>query len=250
MTKSAPQRILVLGALSAIAQAVTRLHAQRGDHLLLVARQETRLAQNADDLRARGAAVDIFTADLSKIEDATALFNEWCEKLGGVDVIYLFYGTLGDQERAQADLGEAMRIITTNYTSAAAWSLLAGARLARQKAGALVVISSVAGDRGRQSNFVYGSAKGGLSLLVQGIAHRLAETGARAVVVKLGFVDTPMTDRMDKKGFLWAKPAGIASRIAQAAHKGPPIQYVPWFWRFIMLIIRFTPAVLFHKTKL
>ncbi len=250
MTKSAPQKILVLGALSAIAQAVARLHAERGDHLVLVARQEARLAQNAEDLRARGAKVDVAATDLSITQNAQAQFDGWLAELGGIDVVYLFYGYLGEQARAEADLAEAMRIITTNYTSAAAWSLLAAARLARQKAGALVVISSVAGDRGRQSNFIYGSAKGGLSLLVQGIAHRLADTGARAVVVKLGFVDTPMTDHMDKKGFLWAKPKGIAPRIVQAAHKGPPIQYVPWFWRFIMLIIRFMPAVLFHKTKL
>jgi NAD(P)-dependent dehydrogenase (short-subunit alcohol dehydrogenase family) len=114
----------------------------------------------------------------------------------------------------------------------------------------VVAITSVAGDRGRQSNFAYGAAKGGLSIFVQGLAHSLAPHGARAVSMKLGFVDTPMTDGMNKSGALWAKPAQVAVAIRRAADTGGPIQYAPTIWKFIMLVIRTVPSFVFHKTKL
>jgi NAD(P)-dependent dehydrogenase (short-subunit alcohol dehydrogenase family) len=114
----------------------------------------------------------------------------------------------------------------------------------------VVAVSSVAGDRGRQSNYAYGAAKGGLALYMQGLAHSLAPVGARAVVVKPGFVDTPMTDGMAKGGPLWARPEAIAKAIRSAASRGGPIQYAPGFWRMIMLAIRAVPAFVFHKTKL
>jgi NAD(P)-dependent dehydrogenase (short-subunit alcohol dehydrogenase family) len=115
------------------------------------------------------------------------------------------------------------------------------------------VIGSVAGDRGRRSNYVYGAAKGGLGILVQGIAHRLASSGARAVVVKPGFVDTPMTAAITKKGLLWAKPQRIAEIIIQASTpKAPrsPVIYAPYFWRWIMYVVRFMPNFIFHRTQL
>jgi decaprenylphospho-beta-D-erythro-pentofuranosid-2-ulose 2-reductase len=131
--------------------------------------------------------------------------------------------------------------------------MASAARLEAQGRGSLVVIGSVAGDRGRQSNYVYGAAKAGLATLVQGIAHRMAlraPKGARAVVVKPGFVDTPMTAGLKKGGPLWAQPEAIAAVVRKAADKGGPIVYAPWFWRFILLIIRLVPAPIFHKVRL
>jgi decaprenylphospho-beta-D-erythro-pentofuranosid-2-ulose 2-reductase len=112
------------------------------------------------------------------------------------------------------------------------------------------VIGSVAGDRGRQSNYVYGASKAGLGVLVQGLAHRLSRSGARAVLIKPGFVNTPMTAHIARKGLLWAQPAAIGQAILRAAVKGGPVAYAPFYWRGIMTIVRWVPAPFFHKTKL
>ena len=114
----------------------------------------------------------------------------------------------------------------------------------------LLVIGSVAGDRGRRSNFIYGACKGGLARLVEGIAHKLAPLGARAVIVKPGFVDTPMTASFEKKGLLWAKPEAVAEVIAKAAERGGPVVYAPAFWRWIMLVIRHLPTFVFAKLNI
>ncbi len=174
------------------------------------------------------------------------------DRLGGVDVVLLAYGVLGDQTKAEADPKEALDIIAANFSSAAAWCLEAANVLERQGRGKLIVIGSVAGDRGRASNYVYGAAKGGLAVLVQGIAHRLAKSGAAAVLIKPGFVDTPMTAHIARKGLLWAKPDAIGKTITSVAERTspPPIVYAPGFWRLIMAVIRATPSPIFHKTKL
>ena len=245
------QRVVVLGALSAIAEATARLLAGEGARFALVARNRDRLETMAADLRARGARdVHVFTEDLADTANASERFAAWRDALGGADAVLVFYGALGDQKACEEDPEAALRLIDVNFSSAAVWSQLSANALERADGGALMLISSVAGDRGRRSNYVYGAAKGGLSLLGQGIAHRLAGTGARCVVMKLGFVDTPMTDGMDKSGFLWARPDDVARSIVRAIHKGGPVQYAPWFWRFIMLAIRATPAFIFHRTRL
>jgi decaprenylphospho-beta-D-erythro-pentofuranosid-2-ulose 2-reductase len=247
------ERVIVLGALSAIAEATARIYAGRGAELLLAARNQARLAVLRDDLLARGARrCEVRSLDLAKVDDTAASLAGFVEALGGtVDAVFLFYGILGDQRADERDLAAARQRIRVNFESAAEWCLAAANQLERQKGGVLVAASSVAGDRGRQSNYIYGSAKAGLSVLVQGIAHRLAPSGARAVLVKLGFVDTPMTAHVEQKGALWATPADVAERLVKLADKpSRPVVYVPWFWRGIMLIIRNVPAAIFHKTRL
>lgn len=249
---SSGRRVVILGALSAIAVATARIYAGEGAKLLLVARNGERLDRIAADLRARGAAsVDTAAIDLAAdAANARQHLSGWIKTLGGLDQALLFYGYLGDQSAAQSDPEELSRILAVNFTSAAQWSEAIAAHYRKQNSGALVVISSVAGDRGRQSNYAYGSAKGGISLFIQGLAHSLAPTGAHATAIKLGFVDTPMTDGMDKSGPLWATPAQVAPMIHKAAEKGGPFHYGPWFWRWIMLIIRSVPAFIMHRTKL
>ena len=243
--------VVVLGALSAVGEATARLHAAEGARFLLVGRDETRLVQVAADLKARGAADCLCRSlDLADQADSYAAFDEMAEALGGVDYVYLFYGLLGDQRQAEEELSAARAILKVNFSSAAEWCLAAARRLERQGRGVLLVASSVAGDRGRQSNALYGAAKGGLTLLVQGLAHRLAPSGARAVSVKMGFVDTPMTDGFKKGGPLWASPDQVARAIRRSADGRRPLVYVPWFWRWIMLVIRLVPAPIFHRTKL
>src|SRR5262249_51006120 len=154
--------------------------------------------------------------------DARSELVAMTARLGGsVDAILLFYGTPGDPALAEQDLTEARRILTVNFTSAAEWCLVAAELLERQKAGLLVVAGSVAGDRGRQSNYVYGASKAGLGTLVAGVAHRLARSNARALLVKLGYVDTPMTDHMQTlRRPLFVKPDSVARSIKRAADRG------------------------------
>jgi decaprenylphospho-beta-D-erythro-pentofuranosid-2-ulose 2-reductase len=244
--------VVVLGATSGIAEATARLYAAEGAALALVGRRADRMTAMAEDLKARGAAsVDVHQADLAAAATPADDLARWAAARP-VAAVLLFYGVLGDQIRAEDDAAYAREVLTVDFTSAAAWSLAAARLLETQDSGALVVVGSVAGDRGRQSNYVYGAAKAGLGVLVQGIAHRLAlrKSGARAVLVKPGFVDTPMTDHLDKGGPLWASPEAVAKVVRAAADGGPPVRYAPGWWRFVMLAIRAAPSSIFHKRPL
>ena len=249
MTES-PKRVVILGATSAIAQAAARIWAEKGARLMLVGRNAERLEAIAADLKARGAALaEILAQDCAEAEPTAALARI-AEILGGLDVVLLAYGVLGDQAELERDPVAFADLLRVNFTSAAAWCQAAAAVLERQRSGALLVIGSVAGDRGRSSNYVYGASKAGLGVLVEGIAHRLARTGARAVVIKPGFVDTPMTAGVAKKGPLWARPEAVARTIVASADRGGPVVYAPAFWRPIMLAVRNVPSAIFHKTRL
>ena len=244
------KKIVVLGALSDIAEATCRLYASDGAEMVITGRNSDRLAAVGDDLRLRGASkvlaedVDLATAD------PAPLMAKWAEELGGVDLILLAYGMLGEQKLLEHDLKAAAALIDTNFRSAALWSLAAANYLESAGSGALIVIGSVAGDRGRQSNYLYGATKGGLGLLVQGLAHRLHGSGAKAILIKPGFVDTAMTAHIPNKGALWASPQKIATLIQKSAEGRKPIVYTPGYWRWIMTVIRSVPAAIFHRTKL
>lgn len=247
----ASNRVVILGALSAIAMATARIYAKEGAALVVVARNGERLAALAADLRARGAVkVEVAAMDLeAEAVRAADHIARWSDALGGIDHVHLVYGYLGSQDKASADTAELSRIVTSNYASAVHWCEAAANLFRKQKHGSLVAVSSVAGDRGRQSNYAYGAAKGALALYVQGLAHSLAGTGARAVTVKPGFVDTPMTDGLKKGGPLWASAEQVGKSLRRAADKGGPIQYAPGKWRLIMTVVRSVPAFIFHKTK-
>jgi short-subunit dehydrogenase len=254
--RTPPRRVVILGALSAIGEATARLYAAEGATLALAGRHAGRLRQVADDLLMRGAArCDMHVLDLGDC-DADIELDRMAQAFAGpVDAVLIFYGMLGDQQTGECDVTEQRRILCVNFNSAAEWCAAAANLLEAQDHGVLVAVSSVAGDRGRQSNYIYGAAKAGLTAYVEGIAHRLAPTKARAVAAKLGFVDTPMTAHIPKgtsKGIsLWAKPEAVARRIKAAADGGrAPVIYAPWFWRYIMLAVRLAPAIVFHRTKL
>lgn len=243
--------IAVFGANSAVGKAVARLHAQRGDRLLLLARNADKLNTVEQDLSARGAAqVESLAIDLA---DVTAQDQAW-EWLRShrqqVDRYYFFYGVLPDQKACESSATAALQALNTNFNSVVAWLTPIANELQANAGGELVVISSVAGDRGRQSNYVYGSAKGALSLFMQGLRNRLAPLGCTVLNVKPGFIDTPMTDGMDKSGALWAKPEQVARDIVVAADKGKDEIYTPWFWRYIMWIIKNIPEFVFKKLTL
>jgi decaprenylphospho-beta-D-erythro-pentofuranosid-2-ulose 2-reductase len=244
------KNVLVLGAASTIAEATCRIYAKEQAKFLLIGRDAERLEAIAADLRVRGASeVSVHAGDLTAIDPADVIAKS-SAKFGSLDIVLLAYGILGDQRECEQDLGAAAQLIDTNFRSAALWALAAANQLEKQHSGALVVIGSVAGDRGRQSNYLYGATKGGLGILVQGIAHRLAASGARAVLVKPGFVDTAMTAHIGGKGLLWSSPDKVAHLIHKAADGGKPIAYAPGYWRLIMTVIKSVPSAIFHRTKL
>jgi short-subunit dehydrogenase len=250
---AAPSGVLILGATSAIAEAVGRRLAGQGIRLGLIARDRMKLDAVAADLKVRGAAaVGVRVLDLAEAPSSAALEGLAAE-IGGADAVLIAYGWLGDQAEAEQDLDAAARILQVNFTSAALWALAAHQWLQRTagRAGLIAAIGSVGGDRGRKSNFVYGAGKGGLAVLMQGLAHRSALTdGPRAVVFKLGFVDSPMTAAFPKGGPLWASPDQAAKVIVDGLAKPKAIIYGPWFWRWIILIIRLLPEAIFNKADI
>ena len=243
--------ILIFGATSAIAQAVARRYAKRGARFFLVARNAERLATVAADLKARGAAeVETAAADLADLSRHASLVSQARTALGTFDRVLIAHGTLTDQKAAEADAAVMAREIGINFISAASLLTSIATVMEGQGKGAIAVIGSVAGDRGRQSNYVYGSAKAGLGAFVQGLRHRLARHGVNVTLVKPGFVDTPMTAGLAKGGPLWAQPAQVAADIEAAMERGAAMLYTPWFWRWIMLIIRSVPDAIFRRTRL
>jgi len=246
-----PPNVIIVGAVSAIAEAAAREWAKQHAHLVLFARNAANLGAVASDLRIRGATVSTIVADLVTA-DPQDLLTRAAGGLGVINVVLIAYGILGDHAGAERNFTEAQQIFETDFVSASAWCLATAALLETQRSGTLIVLGSVAGDRGRRSNYIYGAAKAGLATLISGIAHRLAGSGARAVLVKQGFVDTPMTAAFVKRGPLWAKPETMGKIIVRVANStlGSPVVYAPWFWRWIMYFIRFMPSPLFHRTKL
>ncbi|MBI1250544.1 MAG: SDR family NAD(P)-dependent oxidoreductase [Alphaproteobacteria bacterium] len=245
------RRVIILGAQSAIAEAAARRFAAEGSRFVLVGRDLARLNEIAADLRVRGAAAcEVEALDLVEARDPRGRMRAWVDTLGGISLVLIAFGVLGDQEEAERDLHALDRLLAVNFNAPAVWAATAAEIMMAQGGGTVMAIGSVAGDRGRQSNYAYGAAKAGIGVFMQGLAHRLAPSGARAVLVKPGFVDTPMTAGFAKGGPLWASPDQIGAAIWRAADKGGPIVYAPWFWRFIMLIIRAVPAFVIHRSKL
>lgn len=245
------QSIVVLGATSAVGQEVARLHAQRGENLILLARNESALATVRDDLIARGAnSAHMIPADLADLATHAGLHN----RIHGLDPkparYYVFYGVLPDQKETEESADAALASINVNFNSVVSLLTPIVLQMEQQGSGELVAVSSVAGDRGRQSNYTYGAAKGGLSLWMQGVRNRLSDAGCTVLNVKPGFIDTPMTADIEKGGPLWAQPADVARDIVKAADKGKSEIYTPWFWRVIMLIIKSIPEFIFKKLKL
>ncbi len=243
-------KVLILGATSPIARAIGLRFARDGADLLLAARDLTESDRIAGDLRVRGghathsAAFD--AADLASHPD---FVRRAIEALGGFDGIVIAFGTLGDEAAAQADPAEALKTISQNFTGAVSLMTLLGEHLQKQGHGFIIVLASVAGDRGRSRNYVYGSAKGALALFAQGMRGRLARSGVHIMTVKLGFVDTRMTWGRDGL-LLVASPGEAAEKIYAAWKRGAEVVYVPGFWRPIMAAVRFIPERLFKRMSI
>ena len=241
---------IVFGATSAISQSYLNLVATRCEQLVLLARDEEKLQQIAShvsavsDARVRTVACDL--ADISRHAD---VINDVFRDVDEVDCALISYGVLTDQERCHEDVDYLLQQFNLNGTSTISLAAHVGRELAARGAGTLAVIGSVAGDRGRQSNYCYGAAKAAVESFLSGQRGYLSKSGVNVLTIKPGFVDTPMTSAF-KKSFLWASPDKVAADIDNAVRKGRSVLYTPWFWRFIMLIIKSIPEFIFRRLPL
>ena len=244
------ERLLIIGATSAIAHAVARRYAERKARLYLVARREKGLEANAADLRVRGAQ-QVETAQLDAndtlrhSEVLTAAFRAF----DGFDAVLVAHGTLPEQPECERSVDAMLASFDTNARSVIALLTDIANRFESQGTGVIAVISGPAGAGGRASNYVYGAAKAAVTVLASGLRHRLAAKGVRVVTILPGFVDAPMTAAFDK-GFLWANPERVARDIERALRSGFGIVYTPWFWRWIMTLVVHIPERLFVRTTL
>jgi decaprenylphospho-beta-D-erythro-pentofuranosid-2-ulose 2-reductase len=247
-------RIWILGATSAIAQAYARRRAAQGSEFVLLGRRSEALGAVAADLIARGAAsAEPFVTDLSTMGSINETVQSLSKSFGFPDEALVAYGVLCNQETAEADLTVARAALDTNFTSAVLWILALLSNHQRHREGVpftLIGIGSVAGDRGRASNFIYGAAKAGLDRVLEGLSQKFNGTKVCIVTVKPGFVDTPMTTSIAKKGLLWSTPDRVAADIDRAVTNRRRVVYTPWFWRLIMAGIRHMPWFIFKHLKI
>lgn len=244
------KKILIIGATSAIAEHCARIWATRGDELYLVARNEQHVQTIAADLKIRGAAqVSIYCADLNAMDRHDELLQSAENAMDDVDIVLVAHGTLSDQKICEQSVEKTLYEIQTNALSTVSLLTLIANRFEAKKNGTIAVISSVAGDRGRASNYVYGSAKAMVTAFASGLRQRLHKSNVAVVTIKPGFVDTPMTAAF-KKGFLWAKPHAVAARIVKAIDRRNTEIYVPGFWWAIMAVIKAIPGRIFGKLRL
>lgn len=241
--------VAIFGATSAIAEASARLWAAKGAKLFLAGRRLDTLTAISADLEVRGAPVAaVWAGDLADPETHAVALDVMEQEIGAPDVILIAWGTLTDQERAERDTSYAAAELSGNFTAPASLILALIPRLAPR--GLVACISSVAGDRGRGSNYVYGAAKGGLQRLLEGLRHRLAPRDIAILDIRPGFVATPMTAQVAQGGPLWAQPEAVARDIVRAVARRRAVLYTPWFWRWIMLVVRSVPRAILHRTKL
>jgi len=245
-----PRNILVFGATSAIAHAIGRRYANEGANLVLVARNPVKLDANAADLSVRGAAKAItMAADLNTFTEHQDLVARAASELGSLDVVLIAHGTLPDQESCEKSIDEMRLAIETNLFSVMSLASIAASRMEEQRRGSLVVLGSVAGDRGKRSNYVYGAAKAGVAVFLDGLRARLGPDNVHVLTVKPGFVDTPMTARFTK-GILWATPEAVAKAVCLAIDQRRSVIYTPWFWRPIMFLIRALPNAILARLNI
>lgn len=244
------QKILIIGATSAIAEAVSQRFAAHGHTLYLLARNQERLQMLAADLKVRGAS-EVFQDEFDANDFASHAerLKKAVKDMGGLDTVLIAHGTLGDQKACEADVQKTLAELNTNAISAISLLTYLANHFEQQRHGTIAVIGSVAGDRGRQSNYVYGTAKGTLGIFLQGLRNRLHKSGVQVLTIKPGFVDTPMTTAFTK-GPLWTTPEKVAVAIEKAIEKKRDVLYTPGFWLLIMTIIKIIPEGIFKRLSL
>ncbi len=239
-------KVLILGATSAIAQAAARIWAKRGDHLFLVARNGKRLSAVAEDLTARGAKVITLAQDLDDSSQHEALIENAAIAMGEFDAVLLAQGVLGDPKDTDRDPAAAERVLRTNLVAPVQLLTLVAQRL--RSGACIAVLSSVAGDRGRAKNGVYGASKAGLDAFLSALRQRLRERGVKVLTLKPGFVDTPMTAGVPKSP-LFSSAASVGRGVVRAIDRKRDVAYLPFWWRWVMAAVRALPESFFKRLK-
>ena len=247
------ENVLVLGATSGIARALCHTLCRRGCNLILAGRNLAELEKDAADLQLR-YKTSVFTEIFEALDyDGHKEFFSRCVRRfdNRIDGVILCYGYLPEQAETETNFAEAQRTIDTNFTSTVSVLNHAALQLQKQESGYIAAISSVAGDRGRKSNYTYGAAKAGLSCYLQGLRNRLHECGVAVLTIKPGFVHTPMTEGLlDPRSPLVATPERVARAIDAAIRRRKDVAYTPWFWHWIMAIIVAIPERIFKRLSL
>ena len=246
------KRILIIGATSAIATACARAWAAQGARLFLVGRRAEALRQSADDLQTRGASSvhHHHCLDLLDSTEHGPMLDAATAALGQFDIVLIAHGTLPDQAACEADPEQALAALATNAGSTIALLTALANRLQAQQHGRLAVITSVAGERGRPSNYVYGSTKAAVMTFCEGLRARLFRHGVRVIDIRPGFVATPMTEGLDLPQMLVVRPETVARRIVRGIERGQDVIHAPWFWRIIMRVIHLIPGPVFKRLSL
>ncbi len=237
------ERVLVLGATSAIAAEVTQIYAGRGARLYLVGRNPTKLAQVRGRLAVADASSEV--ADFSQLEGNEAIVGRALATLGGLDAVLIAHGDLGDQLASERSFAAAEPILRTNFVSVVSLLIPLANHLESARGGRIGVITSVAGDRGRPRNYTYGAAKGALNIYLQGLRSRLYASGVSVTTLKLGPVDTPMTTTHEKNA-LFGRAPQVAAQIVTAMDARRAEAYVPGYWSAIMPLVKHAPERLFQ----
>jgi len=242
------KKVVVLGATSGIALAAQKQLARLGCEMLLVARFPQRLAAVQADLLVRGAKqVLTYSADLASIESHADVFDFVCRSFSGYDTVLLAYGSMHEQKESEGSIDTLLEEVHVNYVSAAAILTLFAADLEQRRSGCIAAITSVAGDRGRRSNYVYGSAKGALSIFLQGLRCRLHPAGVKVMTIKPGPTQTAMTDHLSSVT-RFADPEAVARDIVRALERrAPDVLYTPKVWRYVMSAVEHIPETIFKR---
>ena len=244
------QNVLIVGATSGIAEAVARRYAEQGAGLFLVARNKDKLQAISADLTARGAKkVQAFVMDANDSELIPTMLDAAWKAFDIIDVALIAHGTLPDQQRTESDINYAIAEFRTNAESALACLAGLAQYFKPQGKGVIAVIGSVAGDRGRASNYLYGAAKAAIDTYASGLRARLFNSGVHVLVIKPGFVATSMTADLNLPEKLTATTESVARDIQRAIARRKDVLYTPWFWHWIMLIIRWIPTFIFKHMR-
>jgi len=243
--------IVIIGATSTICRQVAVEMVRPNDRVCLAARNFSELSRIAADLQIRNnpELIIIRQFDTGDFDAHHLLIDEIHQSLGGMDVVLVGTGALGDQMAARSSIPAIKEIINSNFVGIATMLAPVANIMETQRGGSIAVLTSVAGDRGRQSNYIYGSAKSGMTAYLSGLRNRLSTLGVTVLTIKLGFVDTKMIAGMSG-AFLRASPHEVARSIVARLEGGGGTVYFPWFWRYIMLIIVHIPEFVFSRLKL
>jgi short-subunit dehydrogenase len=240
--------ILIIGAKSDIAKEVARVYATNGYDLILAGRNIKDLNDFAGDIKIRNEKdVILKELDITDFSSHESFNNSLETRPLGVIVVS---GYMTDQNIVQSDWSESLNTINVNYTGAVSILNIIADSFEKEKQGFIIGISSVAGDRGRKSNYLYGSAKAGFSTYLSGLRNRLCKANVHVLTVKPGFVNTKMTEHLDLPPLLTAQAKDVAKDIYKAQQKGKNVLYTKWLWKYIMLIIKLVPEFIFKKTDI